>query len=79
MQDARQRLAERPFDYQECKNGSVRLLYRGKTVKTLAGNAANRFLNRAASLDAETLQLLLARETGQFKFGNERAADAARR
>ncbi|HEY9103735.1 hypothetical protein [Chitinimonas sp.] len=75
MQDKRGRLEEQPFDYVACKNGSVQLRCRGRVVKTLAGTQAVRFLSKAASLDAAALQHLLARETGQFKMGTEKAAD----
>ncbi|WP_269532119.1 hypothetical protein [Chitinimonas sp. BJYL2] len=79
MQDKHGRLAEQPFDYLACKNGSVLLRQHGRTVKTLAGKAACTFLAKAARLDVVALQHLLARETGQFKFGNEKAADALAR
>ncbi|GAB3245928.1 hypothetical protein [Chitinimonas naiadis] len=75
MQDQRGRLAETPFDYVACKNGSVQLRCRRRVVKTLAGASASRFLIKAQALDTQGLQHLLARETGQFKMGNEKAAD----
>ncbi|QNM95212.1 hypothetical protein [Chitinimonas koreensis] len=79
MQDKRGKLLDAPFDYLACKNGSVQLRQHGRVVKTLSGREAARFLARAAGLDAAALQLLLARETGQFKFGNEKAHALARR
>ncbi len=79
MQDARGRLAESPFDYQASKDGRVMLRAHGKIVKTLAGREASQFLAKASGLEGQDLQLLLARATGQFKFGNEKAARDARR
>ena len=43
-----------------------------KTVTTLAGDGAQRFLARAEGADAAGLQQLMARATGNFKRGNER-------
>ncbi len=65
-------LNDEPFSYREGKDDRVEILFRSKTAKTLKGAPAVRFLNRLAGLDAHGQQLLMARETGQFKFGNER-------
>ncbi|WP_374347875.1 hypothetical protein [Chitinimonas sp.] len=75
MQDARSRLDSAPFDYLPCKDGKLLLRHLGKVVKTLSGRAASQFLLKAGRLDGQALQLLLARETGQFKFGNEKQRD----
>ena len=60
------------FSYTETKNGKVFISWQGKTVTTLAGDGAQRFLARAEGADAEGLQQLMARATGNFKHGNER-------
>ena len=62
------------FSYLQTKDGHVHIRRWGRTVKTLAGKDAARFLNRAASSDEAAAQLLMAKATGQFKFGNERAS-----
>ncbi|QDQ28141.1 hypothetical protein FNU76_18305 [Chitinimonas arctica] len=79
MQDKHGRLGENPFDYLACKDGKVLLRQHQRTVKTLAGREASRFLSKVQRLEGAALQLLLARETGQFKFGNEKAADGMAR
>ena len=61
------------FSYVATKDGGVRIAWRGRLVTTLAGRAAARFLQRARSADDDTLQHLMARVTGNFKRGNERA------
>ena len=60
------------FSYAETKNGKVFIAWEGRRVTTLAGEAARRFRSRAEGLDAEGLQQLMARATGNFKRGNER-------
>jgi hypothetical protein len=54
------------------KDGRVLVDWRGRTVVTLAGSKASRFLAEVESADPEAEQLLLARVTGNFKRGNER-------
>ena len=43
-----------------------------RVVTTLKGKEARKFLMNARSLDEGGQQLLMAKTTGQFKFGNER-------
>ena len=62
------------FSYRETKDGRVQLSSSGRIVKTLTGNDAVRFLSRIVSCDPDAAQLLMAKATGQFKFGNERAS-----
>lgn len=71
--DRRGRLAEGVFSYRSSKDGRVFIAYRGKTVTTLSGGAAERFLAGVAQVDDRGAQLLMARLTGNFKRGNERA------
>ncbi len=70
--DKRGKLAEEPFDYRELKGDRVHLLYRGKTVETLTGKQAIRFLQRTENTTPAELQLLLAKATKNFKHGNEK-------
>ena len=60
------------FAFTQTKNGKVFISWQGKTVTTLAGDGARQFLSRAEGADAEALQQLMARATGNFKRGNER-------
>jgi len=60
------------FSYAETKDGKVFISWQGRTVTTLAGEGARRFLSRAEGLDADGRQQLMARATGNFKRGNER-------
>jgi hypothetical protein len=61
-----------PFSYRALKNGSVLLEHHGRTVKTISGDEAERFLKRIADLEGLAAQLVLAKITGNFKRGNER-------
>jgi hypothetical protein len=61
-----------PFSYRALKNGSVLLEHHGRTVKTISGDEAERFLKRIADLEGLEEQLALAKITGNFKRGNER-------
>lgn len=65
-------LAHEPFRYQETKSGLVQIYFENRVVTTLKGKAAVRFVTKMEALDAAGQQQLMARETGQFKFGNER-------
>ena len=56
----------------ESKDGKVFVAWRGKTVTTLVGGDARRFLARVASSDEAGAQLAMAKATGNFKRDNER-------
>lgn len=58
------------FDYQLTKDERVLIYWRGKLVKTLAGDKAQKFLRQVESGEDE--QAVMARVTGNFKRGNER-------
>ena len=66
-------MMDRQFSYQETKSEIVMISSHGRTVTTLKGNAALKFLMKVQSLDDKGQQLLMAKATGQFKFGNEKA------
>ena len=65
-------LSEQPFAYSQSKAGVVMISCAGKTVTTLKCRQASKFLHRIEQLDTRSAQLLMAKLTGQFKFGNER-------
>lgn len=70
--DRRNRLEDEPFAYRATKDGAVFISWRGKTVTTLRGKSAERFLASVRDLDEQGAQLLMAKATGHFKHGNER-------
>lgn len=60
-----------PFEYQTRKSGDVVIRRGGRVVTTLRGKAAARFLQDVQRRDP---QQLMARLTGNYRRGNERAA-----
>jgi hypothetical protein len=72
-------LAGEPFSYRATKNGIVQISYNGKTVTTLSGRDASRFLSRVESGDSKNAQLAMAKATGHFKHGSERVAKTRRK
>jgi len=60
------------FDFRTTKDGQVFITWQGRTVKVLRGASAAKFLAAADGADADALQLLMARATGNFKRGNEK-------
>jgi photosystem II stability/assembly factor-like uncharacterized protein len=60
------------FAYQRGARGVVFITWGGQKVKVLAGREASRLVERLRSADPEEAQLLMARNTGNFKRGNER-------
>ena len=72
--DARGRLEDEPFAFRITKDGRVLVSYQGRQVAVMAGARAARLTAalRDAAGDPMSVQLLLARATGQFKHGNER-------
>ncbi|MEU9864385.1 hypothetical protein AB0D99_26280 [Streptomyces sp. NPDC047971] len=59
------------FSYEQRADGSVVITHRGRNASTLRGGRAEKFLAEVVSGDA---QLVMARWTGAYKFGNERTA-----
>lgn len=62
------------FSYRITKDGRVFISWHGRQVTILKGREAAKFAAAIESADAEQAQLLMARATGNFKRGNERAA-----
>ena len=71
-------LKEKPFSYRERKDGTVAVYWRRIPATTLGGKLAENFLAAAAEAGEDELQLLMAKATGNFKRGNERAGQGRR-
>jgi len=65
-------LAENPFTFAASKDGRVMIYSNGRLAKTLKGGEAAKFLSKVDVSASRELQVLMAKVTGQFKFGNER-------
>ncbi|WP_404960782.1 hypothetical protein [Streptomyces sp. 147326] len=59
------------FSYERLGAQCLVITHQGRTAATLRGARAEKFLAEVESGDA---QLVMARWTGSYKFGNERAA-----
>ncbi|WP_406181912.1 hypothetical protein [Streptomyces sp. NBC_01006] len=59
------------FTYEQRADASVVITHQGRAASTLRGGRAEKFLAEVESGDA---QLVMARWTGAYKFGNERTA-----
>ncbi|MQM23981.1 hypothetical protein [Glycomyces albidus] len=59
------------FSFRENGDGTVVITHRGREAATLRGPRAAKFLAEVAAGDP---QLVMARWTGAYKFGNERTA-----
>ncbi|MEW2138397.1 hypothetical protein AB0892_17650 [Streptomyces sp. NPDC005409] len=59
------------FTYEKVGDQYVAITHRGRAAATLRGGRAAKFLAEVESGDA---QLVMARWTGAYKFGNERTA-----
>lgn len=71
-------IADEPFSYHPTKSGSVQISYKGRTITTLGGREAARFLTKIESESRDNAQLLMAKATGHFKHGNERVSKNAK-
>ncbi|MHA1402025.1 MAG: hypothetical protein ACTSQE_16880 [Candidatus Heimdallarchaeaceae archaeon] len=65
-------LDSNPYSWQENK-GEVRISWKGKVVTVLRKDSAMKFLERISVADEKEAQLIMAKATGNFKRGNERA------
>ncbi|WP_407839751.1 hypothetical protein ACE1OC_30800 [Streptomyces sp. DSM 116496] len=59
------------FSYEQRGDQSVVITHQGRSAATLRGGRAAAFL---AEVEAGDAQLVMARWTGSYKFGNERTA-----
>jgi hypothetical protein len=62
------------FMYRKRKNGDVEVLHHGRLASTLRGADALEFMAEVAQGQYTDGQQLMARLTGNYKHGNERAA-----
>lgn len=60
------------FDWRATRDGTVFVTWRGRTVRTFAGDEAARLIRRLEGADPAATQLTLAKATRNFKRGNER-------
>jgi hypothetical protein len=67
-------LAGEPFSFLARADGSIVIRYHDAPVTVLRGKAAERFVTRVSAADIPGAQQLMARATGNFKRGNERAS-----
>ena len=67
-------LAHEPFRFNVLKNESVQVFYKGKLATTIRPREGRKFVNKIDNQSPAERQLLMARATGQFKFGNEKLA-----
>jgi hypothetical protein len=73
MEDRRGKLADdRPFGYRLTKDGKALVYWRGKEIMIVTGERAAKIRGEAEGGDEQSMQLLLAKMTGNFKHGNER-------
>lgn len=69
---ASDKLADEPFSYRILKDDSVQILQHERVAMTVGGRDAVKLAGKLDGARGRDLQLLLARASGQFKFGNER-------
>ena len=62
------------FTYRARKSGDVEVLHKGLLAASLRGIAAQDFLSEVESSTFSEGQQLMARLTGNYRHGNERAA-----
>lgn len=62
------------FSFQTTKDGTVTISRGARAVTVLRGSSAQRFLAKARDATVDAPQRLMARVTGNYKRGNERAA-----
>lgn len=71
--DKRGKLAQQPFDYQTTKDGRVLIYWDNRLIMTLKGQQAAKLIAKLDETDETGVQLALAKITGHFKHGNEKA------
>ena len=70
--DKRNRLEAEPFSYKMSKDGKLFIYWEQKQVMVLKDKKAQTILKKIDNKDSLTVQLVLAKVTGNFKHGNER-------
>ena len=69
---SQQLLPQDDFDYMITKDQKVFITWRGRQAATLTGAKAAKFIAEVEDAGDDEAQLLMARNTGNFKRGNER-------
>mgnify|MGYP001824331940 CR=1 FL=1 len=72
-------LADEPFEWSATATGSLRIFHRGRLARVVDGREAVKLQLKLEAAEDDQVQQLLARATGQFKFGNERQGKQRRR
>ena len=67
-------IADAPFAFRATAGGEVRIERGGRVVTILRGASASAFLRKVAGASEDERQLAMARATGNYWRGNERAA-----
>lgn len=70
--DKRNRLDDNIFSYRTSKDGKVFIYWYEKQVTIIKGKRAEKFLAKVERVDSKQQQLIMAKETGNFKRGNEK-------
>ncbi len=70
--DKRNKLNSEPFSYRIAKDGKVFISWQNKQIMTLKEKKAEALIKKISGKDVKTVQLALAKITGNFKHGNER-------
>ena len=70
--DKRGVLDEEVFSCKITKGQKVLIYHQGKLVMTLKDKRAEKFISAMQGKDGKDAQLVMAKITGQFKYGNER-------
>lgn len=70
--DKRNILDDEVFTYKITKDKKVFISWRGKQVTTLSGKKGEEFIRKIEDADFLEKQLIMAKETGNFKRGNEK-------
>lgn len=65
-------LSNQPFSYQKLSKERIQIYHNGRIAKILSAREGVKFLQKIVQLESHDAQLLMAKITGQFKFGNER-------
>lgn len=61
------------FSYRASKDGKVFISWYERQVTVMKGNKACKFVSDIERMDGHRAQLAMAKATGSFKHGNERA------
>ena len=70
--DIRDKLKENPFTYLVTKAFKMLIYYEGKQVMILNEKDTKKLLGRIENNSEFEIQLVLAKATGNFKYGNEK-------